>query len=314
MMDGDFDMSLPADPTNFADYGGPAPILLASTSEQARDRAAQAIAAAGYRIAAVSMDDLPERLEIQASASALWVEIDRDDGASLDRLLDRVQAEADSGRFPAIVAAPSGLIDPVMARLTSRSVELLADASDADRLATLAVATGARHLSDQLHDVASEPNAARLRQLSDEVSRIADTLARLSSGPDDAQPLKARPGVAGESRPDVSPDLISQVIRARRLRSRFFNEELFADPAWDMLLDLLAAEIAQHRVPVSSLCIAAAVPPTTALRWIKTMTEAGLFRRRSDPHDGRRVFVELSREASQAMRRYFAEVGPVAVV
>ena len=61
-----------------------------------------------------------------------------------------------------------------------------------------------------------------------------------------------------------------------------------------MLLDLLQAEIAQHRVPVSSLCIAAAVPATTALRWIKTMTDAGLFKRRADPHDGRRVFVELS--------------------
>jgi hypothetical protein len=31
--------------------------------------------------------------------------------------------------------------------------------------------------------------------------------------------------------------------------------------------------------------------------------------RRADPHDGRRVFVELSSGASNAMRRYFAEVG-----
>jgi DNA-binding MarR family transcriptional regulator len=99
------------------------------------------------------------------------------------------------------------------------------------------------------------------------------------------------------------------VIRARRLRARFFDEELFADPAWDMLLDLLQAEIAQHRVPVSSLCIAAAVPATTALRWIKTMTDSGLFNRRADPHDGRRVFIELAPAASLAMRRYFAEVG-----
>ena len=104
------------------------------------------------------------------------------------------------------------------------------------------------------------------------------------------------------------------VIRARRLRSRFFEEELFADPAWDMLLDLRQAEIAQLRVPVSSLCIAAAVPATTALRWLKTMTDKGIFLRRADPHDGRRVFVELSPAASQAMRRYFAEVGRTAVV
>ena len=67
-------------------------------------------------------------------------------------------------------------------------------------------------------------------------------------------------------------------------------------------------------MPVSSLCIAAAVPATTALRWIKTMTDAGLFKRRADPHDGRRVFIELAPKASQATRGYFAEVGNVAVV
>jgi DNA-binding MarR family transcriptional regulator len=44
------------------------------------------------------------------------------------------------------------------------------------------------------------------------------------------------------------------------------------------------------------------------------MTDKGLFVRRADPHDGRRVFVELSREASVAMRRYFAEVGKAAVI
>jgi len=64
---------------------------------------------------------------------------------------------------------------------------------------------------------------------------------------------------------------------------------------------------------VSSLCIAAAVPATTALRWLKTMTDKGLFVRRADPHDGRRVFVELSPATSVAMRRYFADVGQVAV-
>jgi DNA-binding MarR family transcriptional regulator len=143
------------------------------------------------------------------------------------------------------------------------------------------------------------------------MGRIASTLARLSSGPG-APAIK--PGAVAGQAPDVDAEAVRAVIRARRLRSRYFSEELFADPAWDMLLDLLQAEIAQLRVPVSSLCIAAAVPATTALRWIKTMTEQGLFVRRADPHDGRRVFVELAPAASDAMRRYFAEVGSPAVV
>jgi DNA-binding MarR family transcriptional regulator len=117
-----------------------------------------------------------------------------------------------------------------------------------------------------------------------------------------------------EEAPPITAETLRAEIRARRIRSRYFPEDLFADPAWDMLLDLLQAEIAQLRVPVSSLCIAAAVPATTALRWLKTMVSQGLFIRRADPHDGRRVFVELAPDTSHALRRYFAEVGPVAVI
>ena len=98
------------------------------------------------------------------------------------------------------------------------------------------------------------------------------------------------------------------VLRAQWLRSRLFDEQLFADPAWDMLLDLLQAEIAQHRVPVSSLCIAAAVPATTALRWINSMTIAGKLERRPDAFDRRRVYIALSHDSSRAMKNCLAEV------
>ena len=296
-----------------ADYAGPPPVLLAASSSQASARAAASIEAAGFRIAAVPLEGAIDRIAIQAAASAIWVEVDEDGGASLDRLLDRVDAEAGSGRFPAIVSAPLSLIDAVDARLQDRSVTLLIDPTDADRAAALALATARRGEGVRLNDVASEASAIRLRQLSDEVSRIATTLARLSTVPGATSVERIDPGVPGGDKPNVSAELVRQVIRARRVRARFFDETLFADPAWDMLLDLLQAEIAQHRVPVSSLCIAAAVPPTTALRWIKTMTDAGLFLRRSDPHDGRRVFVELSPGASESIRRYFIEAGKVAV-
>jgi len=311
-------MNASAYPNSFAfeDYAGPPPVLIAASSEQARDRAARTIEAAGYRIAAVAIEEAVDRLSIQAAASALWVELDRDMGAPLDRLLDRVDAESGRGSFPAIVAAPVALLDLVVARICDPSVEVLVDATLAERAAALALATARARQDDgsRLHDISPEPSAARLRQLSDEVSRIAATLARLSVAPGAAPEEPPEQVASGGEAPNVSLDTVRQVIRARRLRARFFDEELFADPAWDMLLDLLQAEIAQHRVPVSSLCIAAAVPATTALRWIKTMTDAGLFRRRADPHDGRRVFVELSASASESMRRYFNEVGKVAMV
>jgi len=191
-------------------------------------------------------------------------------------------------------------------------VEFIVDANDAERAAALAIATSRLGLPLRLSDVAADRNAERLRQLSDEVSRIASTLARLSTGPSPSpRPVEATPAA---NLPPLSAETIRAVIRARRLRSRYFPEELFADPAWDMLLDLLQAEISQLRVPVSSLCIAAAVPATTALRWLKTLVQQGIFLRRADPHDGRRVFVELAPDTSNALRRYFVEVGPVAVI
>jgi DNA-binding MarR family transcriptional regulator len=98
------------------------------------------------------------------------------------------------------------------------------------------------------------------------------------------------------------------VIKARRLRSVFFEQELFADPAWDMMLELLHAELTHRRVQVSTLCTAAGVAPTTALRWLKTLVDKDLVVRRDDPFDGRRVYVELKSETSNALKRLFGKL------
>lgn len=136
-----------------------------------------------------------------------------------------------------------------------------------------------------------EQSSAQLRQLSEQVSRIATTLARLSMEPG-ADATSHRPANDG-AKADVAVETVRRAIQARRLRHQFFDDKLFADPAWDMLLGLFEAELAQLRVSVASLCVASAVPATTALRWIASMTDAGLFKRRADPQDARRMFVEL---------------------
>ncbi|MFL6725211.1 MAG: hypothetical protein ACJ8FS_01700 [Sphingomicrobium sp.] len=105
--------------------------------------------------------------------------------------------------------------------------------------------------------------------------------------------------------PEIGPTPTSKrvvsIIKARRLRDRFFDPDLFADPAWDMLLELYAAQLEGVRTSVSSLSIGAAVPATTALRWMKTLERRGIIRRIPDPLDGRRIWVELTAEAGEAM-------------
>lgn len=253
-----------------------------------------------------------ERIDQQARARALWIELDRDCGGAMDELLGHVSRDVAAGRYAAVVSAIPSLLDPLYAKIDASDVELIIDGDEAQRIASLALAVSHDEQDLRVSDVGADKNAERLRHLSEEVSRIASTLARLSAGPGTSSP-PVQP-VPAEDVPPLSADTVRSVIRARRLRARYFAEELFADPAWDMLLDLLQAEIAQLRVPVSSLCIAAAVPATTALRWLKTMVQQGVFIRRADPHDGRRVFVELAPDASNALRRYFAEVGQVAAI
>jgi hypothetical protein len=294
-------------------YADSPPMLVAASSERAMGLAEHSAAAAGLRVGArLPIEQAAERIEQQIAATAVWVELDRDGGPAMDELLAKIGRDVDDGRYAAVVSATSDLLDPIAASLDGSGVELIIDAGEADRVAALAIATSRRGMPLHVADVASDNNAERLRQLSEEVSRIASTLARLSTGP--GAPIRPIEKSSTGDIPPLSAETVRSVIRARRMRSRYFRDELFADPAWDMLLDLLQAEVAQLRVPVSSLCIAASVPATTALRWLKTMVSEGIFVRRADPHDGRRVFVELAPEASQALRRYFADVGQPAVI
>ncbi len=302
----------PVGPAAIVEYTNDRPALLFSSNARRRARAEAALTLSGIRLVdAVPLDEAGDRLDGQLSLGLAWLELGEEDATpALDALLRRLNQLAEDRGTVVIASAPMELVDMVAGRLTGRSTEILVDPDDAQRAATVAVAICGALDDSGVGDVGKD-NAARLRQLSDEMGRIAATLARLSTGPGGPA---VKPGETKAPAPPVEAEAVRAVIRARRLRSRFFSEELFADPAWDMLLDLLQAEVAQLRVPVSSLCIAAAVPATTALRWLKTMTAEGIFVRRADPHDGRRVFVELSRDASIAMRRYFAEVGHVAVI
>lgn len=107
---------------------------------------------------------------------------------------------------------------------------------------------------------------------------------------------------------EISEQTVDWLIRARRQRGRYLSGALFSEPAWDMLLDLLKAEIVGRSVSVTSVCLASGVPPTTALRHVGILVERRLVVREADPRDARRTYVRLSPEVSKALRAYFADV------
>ena len=235
------------------------------------------------------------------AADLLFVEAMVDDDAATGPVFARAARLARGGQ--AIIGSITpALIDIAAARLGDAPVSLLCAATTAERIAEIGLAT-AGHGAGVRQD--GEGRADALRTIGIDLSRIAERLVglaeRTATPIDSAPPPVIAAAVPGAA---VSAADYRRILRERRLRDAYLGDALFADPAWDMLLDLAAARLEGNPVAVSSLCIAAAVPPTTALRWIRVLTERGLLCRTPDAHDGRRVFMTLSDTAAAAMDGY----------
>ncbi|MBY8829628.1 winged helix DNA-binding protein [Hephaestia mangrovi] len=301
-----------SDDFSFANPGArPANVLIMADRGVGGDEACRAIEAASARsIGRIGWDEAPARLGDHAVVDVILVEAESASDDQLDDVLPRLDTLARATDARIVVALDQAQIDRVTASLFGTHVQWLCTPGLTDRVAALSVAGIA---STQLADSLREAESERLRRLNEEVARIAQTLARLASR-DDGDAAE-RPDMLGDRRTGyaatpatqprpVDPQDVRRAIRSRRLREQFFPATLVEDPGWDMLLDLFAAELEDRGVSVSSLCIAAAVAPTTALRWIGKMTEAGLFERRPDPFDRRRAFMMLTEKARQGMHFY----------
>lgn len=289
--------------------GGPLPakVLLIATMIAAAD-ARHVIDAAGARIVAiVDLAIAAGGLGDHPDADILFVEAEGADAETLAAALEAIADRAAHGDA-VIVGFDISQLDQVAAAMLGNRVQLLCAPDAADRATALAVALASAGRG-RLREEDSRSDAARLKRLNDELARIADVLARM--GRDPAPPLvgdRVQSFGVEDQRGAVDPADVRRAIRARRMRDQFFGGGLFEDPAWDMLLDLFAADLEGKRVSVSSLCIAAAVPPTTALRWIGRMSDAGLLRREADPDDRRRAFMGLSARARDDMARCWRAV------
>ena len=301
-------MTLSDGPPDAANYDtGIDAILIAGPG--APDRLAVALAALNGRI--VARLDWPAGFGDHATPQVIVVEAGGVDPAIIAEHLPGIVHQAASMQAGLVVAMGVDEIDVVAAATLGGSTRLLVDPTVGDCVAAIVVAAEAARIPAGVFDVHRETDGTRLERLNTEVARIAEALARLTraeiEGDAPVAPIVgdrtnrygAPPALVEPSAADVR-----LAIRARRLRDQFFGATLFEDPGWDMLLDLYAAELERGRVSVSSLCIAAAVAPTTALRWIARMTDTGLFERRPDLLDRRRAFMVLSDRASEAMRGY----------
>jgi DNA-binding MarR family transcriptional regulator len=99
--------------------------------------------------------------------------------------------------------------------------------------------------------------------------------------------------------------LVQEVLRSRRRREKTFGIQMFGEPAWDLLLELFAAESTGQRLSVVDACHATAVPASTAMRWIETLEKLSWVRRVGHPSDPRRSWLFLTERASITIEDYF---------
>ena len=284
--------------------------------------------AAGFRVAhSLALDEFLGG-EITGLGDLVLVDCVAVNGAEM-ALLSRLDLRVGKAGAQLVVSTNIDALDAVFGCFSLSNPQILVDPTRAERV--IAIGRVLAHVPNARVRELSDEDRMLLLRLTEQVGRIAHQVDRLAPGqraggagafnlesPKHVWRGEGEDYAAGRVLGMPDPVRIRQLIRYRQARARYFDGELFADPAWDILLDLMAAKAENSQVSVSSLCIAASVPATTALRWISQMVASGLLRRVQDKEDRRRAFIELTDETVQAMARYFAEIdaeaGKVTVV
>lgn len=305
--------------------GTPLAVSIFADRGHLRDEVRDDVLAAGLALRECGSLAMLLEGEAQPLGEVVLLDCPEVSGAGL-AALSRLDVRAARSGAHLVISTTVAALDDVFACCDQSNPQILVDPSRAERVIALGRVL-ARVPNLRLRELAEDDRLTLLR-LTEQVGQIADRLKRL--GADEPRPgawgafrlESPAPAYSGPRREDdgerlartprpplPDPRLVRAIIRQRQMRAKFFDAALFADPAWDMLLDLTAARAEHNRVSVTSLCIASGVPPTTALRWIGQMTFAGLLERVEDETDRRRAFIALSDAAAGGMARYFAEVG-----
>ena len=233
-------------------------------------------AMAGLRV--VHAGDVAELFggEEAALGDIVLVDCPGTDAATLAGLV-RLDMRAAQAGTTLLVSTSLAALDDVFGCLDQSGAQILIDPSRAERALALGRALAER-AGARVRELSDEDRLTLLR-LTQQVSEIAQRLDQLAPPARDASasnnahdsasdsvfrfesPSLAFAGAPGEdagsarlvrpARPALpDPRMVRRMIRQRQLRARFFDGDLFADPAWDMLLDLTAARVEHGRVSV----------------------------------------------------------------
>lgn len=99
---------------------------------------------------------------------------------------------------------------------------------------------------------------------------------------------------------------LRRILRSRAIRKDYFDRDLFADSAWDILLELYNAELERKCVSVPNCRVPGNGPAAAALRQIGKLVDRDLVVQSPHSLDPGRQVIRLSEAASGAMQAFLA--------
>ncbi len=158
---------------------------------------------------------------------------------------------------------------------------------------------------------AREALVDKMASLSDELQRLSrlihEPAAETSIAHDGEIPRPANSSDNSEVDEAQICAFIRDALKQEARRRKIGAGELFGDPAWEMLLDLLLAKMEDRQVSVSSACIASGAPMSTALRLVRRLVSEGVLFRVPDEHDRRRHFLIINPKLEQPLIHYLSD-------
>lgn len=102
--------------------------------------------------------------------------------------------------------------------------------------------------------------------------------------------------------------LACRIYDARRARDRMLDQQLFGEPAWDILLAVYCLPARGEMLSVTAVAHAANVPITTGHRWQRILMEKGLIERGPKELDARCQLVRLTQSGRAMLEQYLTRL------
>ena len=146
-------------------------------------------------------------------------------------------------------------------------------------------------------------HAITLWNLHDHLSRLATDLAEAAKMFDKASADTGRGPPAIEA---MAPRaFFTSLLELRRMRERHFGTELFGEPAWDVMLQLMIARIDGTEFKLSELTGNSASPPIASRQYVEELIQARLVDRFENADNEPDFYLSLSSEAARRMAELY---------